>query len=210
MSLSWVTITSYMSKTSLLMNSKQVCRVLLSSYFIFQKWRRDQISHPNLLVLVLTGYTLVLATQLGIDNLKKSEIGKTEFSVLLFLWCTGTVVLIFSGEGICPCSRLLFQLTKTPSSFSDQLIITTGKLHFNSCFVSSLCHSYFIISYVLNAHKLQVMVLWLYTKSRQISVDHTQSSVTLPTHAGGGVILKCRDHPLTVLKILVFHWMLLR
>lgn len=172
-----------MSKASLPINSKQVCHGLLSSYFIFQKWRRDQISQrlqdPNLLVLVLAGCTFVPAILVGPDNLEKSEIGKIEFSDLL-LWCTG-IVSIFSGEGICPHSRLFFQLTKRPKPFPDQLIITTGKLHFNSCFVSSVCCSYFIISYVLNAHKLLVMMLWLYSKSRQTYVNHTLSSVTPPT-----------------------------
>lgn len=38
---------------------------------------------PNLLVLVLTGYTTVLVIQVGFGNLEKSEIAKIEFSVLL-------------------------------------------------------------------------------------------------------------------------------
>lgn len=77
-----------MSKPSLLRNSKKVCHMLLPSYFIFQEGRRDQISQrledPNLLVIVLTGYTFVLAIQVELDNLKESEICKTVFSILLF------------------------------------------------------------------------------------------------------------------------------
>lgn len=41
------------------------------------------LEDPNLLVLVLTGYTIVLVIQVGLGNLEKSEIGKIEFSVLL-------------------------------------------------------------------------------------------------------------------------------
>lgn len=59
------------------------CAAVQLLNFSEMKGRSNISSDPNLLVLVLTGYTL-LSIPVGLENLEKSEIGKTEFSVLLF------------------------------------------------------------------------------------------------------------------------------